>query len=136
MTKKTIQQLLQERILILDGGMGTMIQGFRLSEADYRGERFADFPNQIKGNNDVLNITQPDILRNIHRQYLDAGADIFSTNTFNANAISMEDYGMQAFAREMNLAAGRLPALAAALVDSIDGTLPALRPASAGAGGD
>ena len=78
MTKKTIQQLLQERILILDGGMGTMIQGFRLSEADYRGERFADFPNQIKGNNDVLNITQPDILRNIHRQYLDAGADIFS----------------------------------------------------------
>ena len=108
MTKKTIQQLLQERILILDGGMGTMIQGFRLSEADYRGERFADFPNQIKGNNDVLNITQPDILRNIHRQYLDAGADIFSTNTFNANAISMEDYGMQAFAREMNLAAGRL----------------------------
>ncbi|ETK10829.1 hypothetical protein T230_01425, partial [Tannerella sp. oral taxon BU063 isolate Cell 1/3] len=108
MTKKTIQQLLQERILILDGGMGTMIQGFRLSEADYRGERFADFPNQIKGNNDVLNITQPDILRNIHRQYLDAGADIFSTNTFNANAISMEDYGMQEFAREMNLAAGRL----------------------------
>ena len=108
MTKKTIQQLLQERILILDGGMGTMIQGFRLSEADYRGERFADFPNQIKGNNDVLNITQPDILRNIHRQYLDAGADIFSTNTFNVNAISMEDYGMQEFAREMNLAAEHL----------------------------
>ena len=108
MTKKTIQQLLRERILILDGGMGTMIQGFRLTEADYRGERFADFPHQLKGNNDVLNITRPDVLRNIHRQYLDAGVDIFTTNTFNANAVSMEDYGMQTFVREMNLAAGRL----------------------------
>ena len=108
MTKKTIQQLLRERILILDGGMGTMIQGFHLTEADYRGERFADFPHQLKGNNDVLNITRPDVLRNIHRQYLDAGVDIFTTNTFNANAVSMEDYGMQDFAREMNLAAGRL----------------------------
>lgn len=108
MTKKTIQQLLRERILILDGGMGTMIQGFRLTEADYRGERFADFPHQLKGNNDVLNITRPDVLRNIHRQYLDAGVDIFTTNTFNANAVSMEDYGMQDFVREMNLAAGRL----------------------------
>lgn len=88
--------------------MGTMIQGFRLSGGRLSRRTLCRLPNQIKGNNDVLNITQPDILRNIHRQYLDAGADIFSTNTFNANAISMEDYGMQEFAREMNLAAGRL----------------------------
>ena len=108
MTKKTIQQLLDERILILDGGMGTMIQGFKLTEADYRGEQFADFPGALKGNNDLLNITRPDVIRSIHRQYLDAGADIFTTNTFNANAISMEDYGMASLVREMNLAAGKL----------------------------
>jgi 5-methyltetrahydrofolate--homocysteine methyltransferase len=100
--------LLNERILILDGGMGTMIQGYKLTESDYRGERFADFGGQLKGNNDLLCITQPHVIRSIHRQYLDAGADIFSTNTFNANAISMEDYGMQAHVREINLAAGRL----------------------------
>ncbi|MDR1332277.1 MAG: methionine synthase [Tannerella sp.] len=101
-------RLLEERILILDGGMGTMIQKHRLTEADYRGERFAAFQGQQKGNNDLLCITQPDVIRDIHRQYLDAGADIFSTNTFNANAISMEDYGMQAYVREINLAAARL----------------------------
>ncbi|WP_080904822.1 methionine synthase [Parabacteroides sp. Marseille-P3160] len=115
MTKReAFIKLLQERILILDGGMGTMIQGFKLSEADYRGERFADFPGSLKGNNDLLCITQPEIIASIHRQYLDAGADIFSTNTFNANAISMEDYGMQSYVREMNLAAGKL---SRALVD-------------------
>jgi 5-methyltetrahydrofolate--homocysteine methyltransferase len=99
---------LSERILILDGGMGTMIQGFRLTEDDYRGKRFADAAGQQRGNNDLLSITRPDVISAIHRQYLDAGADIFSTNTLNANAISMEDYGMQAFVREMNLAAGQL----------------------------
>lgn len=108
MAKKTIQQLLKERILILDGGMGTMIQGFKLTEEDYRGERFADYPGQLKGNNDLLNITRPDVIRAIHRQYLDAGADIFTTNTFNANAVSMEDYNMQSLVHEMNLAAGKL----------------------------
>ena len=108
MTKKTIQQLLDERILILDGGMGTMIQGFKLTEADYRGEQFANFTGTLKGNNDLLNITRPEVIRSIHRQYLDAGVDIFTTNTFNANAISMEDYGMASLVREMNLAAGRL----------------------------
>ena len=101
-------QLLKDRILILDGGMGTMIQGFHLTEEDYRGERFADFDGQLKGNNDILNITRPDVLRDIHRQYLDAGADIFSTNTFNANSISMEDYNMSSLVREINLAAGQL----------------------------
>ncbi len=108
MAKKTIQQLLEERILILDGGMGTMIQSFKLTEDDYRGERFTAFPGQLKGNNDLLNITRPDVISAIHRQYLDAGADIFTTNTFNANAVSMEDYGMQSLVREMNLAAGKL----------------------------
>ena len=88
--------------------MGTMIQGFKLNEQDYRGDRFADFPGQLKGNNDLLCITRPDVIKSIHRQYLDAGADIFATNTFNANAISMEDYAMQEYVREINLAAGKL----------------------------
>ena len=98
MNKETFLNLLKERILILDGGMGTMIQGFKLTEADYRGERFAD----------LLCITRPDVIRSIHKQYLDAGADIFTTNTFNANAISMEDYGMVEYVKEMNLAAAHL----------------------------
>ena len=108
MNKETFLKLLNERILILDGGMGTMVQGFKLKEEDYRGERFADFPGQLKGNNDLLCITRPDVIQSIHRQYMEAGADIFATNTFNANAISMEDYGMQAYVREINLAAGKL----------------------------
>lgn len=108
MNKERFLRLLNERILILDGGMGTMIQGFKLNEQDYRGERFADFPGQLKGNNDLLCITRPDVIQSIHRQYLDAGADIFATNTFNANAISMADYAMETYVREINLAAGRL----------------------------
>ena len=108
MNKERFLRLLNERILILDGGMGTMIQSFKLNEQDYRGERFADFPGQLKGNNDLLCITRPDVIQSIHRQYLDAGADIFATNTFNANAISMADYAMEAHVREINLAAGRL----------------------------
>lgn len=108
MNKQTFLQLLNERILILDGGMGTMIQGFGLTEEDYRGERFADFPGELKGNNDLLCLTRPDVIASIHRQYLEAGADIFATNTFNANTVSMEDYGMQAYVREMNLAAASL----------------------------
>ena len=103
-----ITGLLKNRILVLDGGLGTMIQAVGLTEEDYRGARFADFPVPLKGNNDLLNITCPDVIRNIHRQYLDAGADIFSTNTFSANAVSMEDYGMQSLVREINLAAARL----------------------------
>lgn len=108
MNKETFIRSLRERILILDGGMGTMIQGFKLTEQDYRGDRFVDFPGQLKGNNDLLCITRPDVIKSIHRQYLDAGADIFATNTFNANAISMEDYAMQEYVREINLAAGKL----------------------------
>ena len=108
MDKSTFINLLKERILILDGGMGTMIQQYNLTEADYRGERFKDSPGMLRGNNDLLNITRPDVIGAIHRQYLDAGADIFTTNTFNANAISMEDYGMAAEVREINWAGARL----------------------------
>ena len=108
MTKSDLLNLLQERIVILDGGMGTMIQGFKLTEADYRGTRFADWPSDLKGNNDLLCITQPEVIQSIHRQYLDAGADIFATNTFNANAVSMEDYGMEHLVKEINIAAARL----------------------------
>lgn len=108
MNKEIFLNLLKERILILDGGMGTMVQGFKLTEKDYRGEQFADWGSDLKGNNDLLCITRPDVIKSIHRQYLDAGADIFATNTFNANAISMEDYGMQGVVREINLAAGKL----------------------------
>lgn len=101
-------QDLGERILILDGAMGTMIQAYSLEEADYRGERFADWPADLKGNNDLLVLTRPDIIQAIHRAYLEAGADIIETNTFNANAVSMTDYGMQALVHELNSAAAHL----------------------------
>ncbi len=103
-----LETLLQTRILILDGAMGTMIQRHRLEEADYRGERFADWPSELKGNNDLLAITQPQIIRGIHEQYLQAGADIIETNTFNGTRVSMSDYGMQELAWEINLEATRL----------------------------
>jgi 5-methyltetrahydrofolate--homocysteine methyltransferase len=97
-----------ERILILDGAMGTMIQRHKLAEADYRGERFKDWPCDLKGNNDLLVLTQPDVIRGIHEAYFEAGADIASTNTFNAQAISMADYGMEALSFEINVEAARL----------------------------
>ena len=101
----TLQKALEERILIIDGAMGTMIQRFRLSEEDYRGERFADWKSDLKGNNDLLCITRPDIIRSIHLDYLEAGADIIETNTFNAQSVSLADYDMSHLARELNLAA-------------------------------
>ncbi len=105
---QTIQQALEKRILVIDGAMGTMIQRHKLEEADYRGERFKDWPSDLKGNNDLLCLTQPDIVKGIHRQYLDAGADIIETNTFNAQRVSMADYGMEALSFEINVAAARL----------------------------
>ncbi len=99
---------LDERILILDGAMGTMIQSYGLNEDDYRGERFADWPSDLKGNNDLLSITRPDIIREIHSQFLEAGADIIETNTFNSNAPSMADYGMESLVTELNAAAARI----------------------------
>jgi 5-methyltetrahydrofolate--homocysteine methyltransferase len=102
------RQLLSERILFLDGAMGTMIQTYQLAEGDYRGERFADWPRDLKGNNDLLSLTQPQIIRAVHDAYLEAGADLLETNTFNANRISMADYGMEELVYELNVAATRL----------------------------
>jgi len=102
---KTIQDCLKERILVIDGAMGTMIQRHKLTEADYRGERFKDWQSDVKGNNDLLNITQPEIIIGIHQQYLEAGADIIETNTFSSTSIAMADYEMQSLAFELNVAA-------------------------------
>ncbi|WP_375481313.1 methionine synthase [uncultured Jatrophihabitans sp.] len=99
---------LQTRLLVIDGAMGTMVQRHKLEEEHYRGERFADWPSDVKGNNDLLVLTQPDIIRGIHTEYLEAGADIVETDTFNAQKISLADYGMQELAYEMNVAAARL----------------------------
>lgn len=104
----TIQELVRERILILDGAMGTMIQQYNLTEEDFRGDRFVQISGQMKGNNDLLCLTRPDVIREIHRKYLGAGADIIETNTFNSTSVSMADYHMQAYVREMNLAAAKL----------------------------
>ncbi|MDR1371224.1 MAG: methionine synthase [Dysgonamonadaceae bacterium] len=103
-----IHQILQDRILILDGAMGTMIQRYHLEEEDYRGARFAHLPGQLKGNNDMLSITQPEIIKKIHIEYLEAGADIIETNSFSSTTISMADYGMEPYVRELNVAAALL----------------------------
>ncbi|CDH44539.1 methionine synthase [Candidatus Contendibacter odensensis] len=103
-----LSALLARRILILDGAMGTMIQSYRLQEADYRGDRFRNWPSDLKGNNDLLVLTQPNIIREIHAAYLDAGADILETNTFNSTTVSMQDYGMASLAPELNRAAAQL----------------------------
>ncbi len=108
-----VHKLLQERILILDGAMGTMIQRYKLDEAGYRGERFADYPVDLVNNSDVLSLTQPQIIEEIHRKYLDAGSDIIETNTFSANAISMADYDMQDLVYEMNVESSRIARRAA-----------------------
>ncbi|MGH7559987.1 MAG: methionine synthase [Gemmatimonadales bacterium] len=116
--------LLRERILVLDGAMGTMIQGHRLAESDYRGERFRDWPSDLKGNNDLLVLTQPAIIAAIHRAYLEAGADIIETNSFNSTAVAMADYGMESLAGELNRAAA---ALARSVADEVESRDP-LRP--------
>jgi 5-methyltetrahydrofolate--homocysteine methyltransferase len=103
-----LHRQLAERILVLDGGMGTMIQGYRLQEVDFRGERFADWPCDLKGNNDLLAITRPDVITAIHNDYLEAGADILETNTFNSTSIAMADYQMESLSAEINLAAAKL----------------------------
>jgi 5-methyltetrahydrofolate--homocysteine methyltransferase len=100
--------LLANRIVILDGAMGTMIQRYKLGEADYRGARFKDHPRDLKGNNDLLQLTRPDVILEIHAQYLEAGADIIETNTFGATRVAQDDYGLAGVARELNVAAARL----------------------------
>ncbi len=103
-----LQAAAKQRILILDGAMGTMIQRHKLQEADYRGERFKEWPRDLKGNNDLLVLTQPEIIRGIHEAYLEAGADLIETNTFNAQTVSMADYGMEALSFEINVVAAKL----------------------------
>jgi 5-methyltetrahydrofolate--homocysteine methyltransferase len=103
-----LKRLIEQRILVLDGAMGTMIQRHKLNEEDYRGDRFASWARDVKGNNDLLNLTQPSIIGEIHRQYFEAGADIAETNTFNSTSIALSDYGMEEFAREFNVAGARL----------------------------
>ena len=104
----TLNKLLKERILILDGAMGTMIQHHKLSEKDFRGERFKNHSHDLKGDNDLLCLTQPEIIKNIHRAYLEAGADIIETNTFNSTSISQADYKLERIIYELNLAAAKL----------------------------
>jgi len=105
---QALPALLQQRILILDGAMGTMIQRYKLGESEYRGERFADLDHDIKGNNELLSLTQPQVIREIHEQYLAAGADIVETNTFGATRVAQADYQMEGLAVEMNVASARL----------------------------
>ena len=113
-----LESLLAERILLMDGAMGTMIQDYRLAEEDYRGRRFADHPSDVKGNNDLLNLSQPEIVRDIHTAFLDAGADILETNTFNSTAVSQADYGLEEATYDLNLEGARLARAAADAVEA------------------
>jgi len=105
--EQTLRQLLSQRIVLLDGAMGTMIQAHKLDEKAFRGERFANHAKDLKGCNDLLCLTQPDLITEIHQQYLEAGADIIETNTFNSTSVSMADYQLEPFVYEMNLAGAR-----------------------------
>ena len=116
-----LERLLARRILVLDGAMGSLIQGYKLEEADFRGERFRDHGKDLKGNSDILSLTRPDVIREIHERYLAAGADIIETNTFTATAVSQAEYGLEAHCYDMNLASARL---ARAAVDAWNGKTP------------
>jgi 5-methyltetrahydrofolate--homocysteine methyltransferase len=122
--QKKLEQALAQLILVLDGAMGTQIQLRKLSEADYRGTRFADWPRDVQGNNELLSLTRPDIISQIHRDYLEAGADILETNTFNAQRISMADYGMEELSYELNVASARLAKEQADLVTALNPNKP------------
>jgi 5-methyltetrahydrofolate--homocysteine methyltransferase len=123
-TREQLDALLAERILIIDGAMGSLIQGYRLTEEDFRGRRFADHPHSLKGNNDLLSLTRPDVVEAIHRRYLDAGADIIETNTFTATSISQADYGMEAWVYDINVAAARVARRAKETVMAADPSRP------------
>ena len=123
-SKATIEKILSERIMIIDGAMGTMIQTYQLTEEDYRGERFKDFPHSIKGNNDLLVLTRPDVGAAIHKEFLEAGADIIETNTFNAQAISMADYHMEDLVYEINFEAAKIAKQVAAEVTATNPDKP------------
>src|SRR5688572_11222263 len=119
-----LEAILKSRILILDGAMGTMIQTYKLGEAEYRGERFKDYEHDVKGNNDLLVLTQPEIIQAIHEQYLDAGADIIQTNTFNSTSVAQADYHMESLVRELNLEAARLARAACEKFEKADPSRP------------
>lgn len=119
-----IRKELKKKILIIDGAMGTMIQRHKLTEGDYRGDRFKDWPSDVKGNNDLLSLTRPDIIIGIHKQYLEAGADIIETNTFSSTVIAQADYGMQSLAYELNVAAAQCARKAAAEYTTKDASKP------------
>ncbi len=116
MTEKTtsphpvglFERLLDERVLVIDGAMGTMVQTHRLGEADFRGERFRDHPSDLAGDNELLSLTRPDVIEGIHAAFLEAGADIIETNTFGANAVAQSDYSLESICRELNLESARL----------------------------
>ena len=103
-----LQQILNERVLVLDGAMGTMLQRYKFEEADFRGERFKDWPTPVQGNNDLLSITQPQAIQEIHRKYCEAGADILETNTFSGTTIAMADYKMESIVYELNYESARI----------------------------
>ncbi len=107
-TKAILEKLLRERILVLDGAMGTMIQRFKLTEEDFRGERFKDHPSDLKGNNDLLSITRPDVIKSIHRQYLEAGADLIETNTFSSTSLAQADYNLESLVYELNYESAKI----------------------------
>ena len=118
--KNSLNDIIQHRILVLDGAMGTMIQKHKLQEADFRGEQFRDHPRPLKGNNDLLSLTKPEVILNIHKEYLEAGADLITTNTFNANKVSMADYGMESQVYEMNFQSAKLAAKAISLFENTE----------------
>ncbi|MEK7269250.1 MAG: homocysteine S-methyltransferase family protein, partial [Nitrospirota bacterium] len=119
-----LEKILRRRIAIIDGAMGTMIQAYKLDEAGYRGRQFADHPQDLKGNNDLLSITQPNIVESIHRQYLEAGADIIETNTFNSTSVSMADYKLEHLVYDLNVAGARVARKAVEAAMAKDPTRP------------
>ncbi len=123
-TERRLRALAAERILLIDGAMGTMIQRHRLSEEDFRGERFADWSRDLRGNNDLLSITRPDVIEEIHVAYLEAGADIVETNTFSSTSVAQADYGMEALAYELNFESARLARSACRTVEARDASRP------------
>lgn len=126
MTRAELDKILSQRIMIIDGAMGTMIQRYKLEEKDYRGTRFADYPSSLKGNNDLLSLTQPQIIKEIHKAYLEAGADIIETNTFSATTISMADYKMESLAYEMNYESAKIAKEAVSEFMQTDSSKPRL----------
>jgi 5-methyltetrahydrofolate--homocysteine methyltransferase len=127
-TRYSIEDLLAKHILIMDGAMGTMIQSYKLTENDFRGEQFAEHPHDLKGNNDLLSLTRPDVIEEIHKDFLEAGADFIETNTFNANGLSQQDYQTADAVYEMNRASAEIARRTADIFSKKDPAKPRFRP--------